>query len=242
MLQKKYKSKLISITNPIAGIFTLEFQSLSGKYKYSPGQFLHLALDTEYDGTGQWPDSRCFSMQSCPDEEFIKITYAVKGQFTGQMEQQLKISSEVWLKLPYGDLFTQPHNKTNTVFIAGGTGITPFLSLFTHGSFNEYTNPRIYLGFRSKDHHIYRDDLERMTKIRAIHSNSCNSDEWNSPLFVKSYYQDEEGIININQIFEDNGSASDYFISGPPAMINAFKQVLNEKGVPAGNVLTDDWE
>src|SRR5664280_2120522 len=110
MLQKKYRSKIVSIVNPFRGIYTLEFESLNGNYKYHPGQFLHLALDFEYDGSGQWPESRCFSMQSNPNEESIKITYAVKGKFTSVMEQQLRIGSEVWLKLPYGDLFTQPHN------------------------------------------------------------------------------------------------------------------------------------
>lgn len=227
MLQKKHRSSIVSITNPIVGIYSLEFQSLSGKYKYSPGQFLHLALDTDYDGSNQWPDSRCFSMQSNPDEETIKITYAIKGQFTLQMVQQLKVGLEVWLKLPYGDLFTQPHNKTNTVFIAGGTGITPFLSLFAHESFNEYTNPKIYLGFRSQAHNIYERDLAR----------SCNSS-----IFVKSFYEDEEGIINIGHIFYENGVESNYFISGPPTMIKAFKQTLIKKGVPESNILTDDWE
>lgn len=242
MLAKKYKSELISIVNPFTGIYTLEFKSLGSKYKYHPGQFLHIAIDPDYDGSSQWPDSRCFSMQSNPNEETIRITYSVKGDFTKQMEEQLNIGSEVCLKLPYGDLFTQPHNKTNTVFIAGGTGITPFLSLFTHESFNEYINPKIYLGFRSKDHHIYRHELERMAKIRAIRSYSCNSDEWNSSKFVKSYYENTEGVIDIQQIYQDNGIESNYFISGPPAMIKAFKQILVAKGVPTNNVLTDDWE
>lgn len=227
MLQKKYKSKLISIINPIAGIYTLEFQSLSGKYKYSPGQFLHLALDLDYDGSSQWPDSRCFSMQSNPNEESLKITYAVKGLFTKKMEELLNVGSEVWLKLPYGDLFTQPHNKSNTVFIAGGTGITPFLSLFTFDSFKDYINPKIYLGFRSKSFNIYENDLER----------SCNSSK-----FVKSFYEDEEGVININQIFSESDTESNYFISGPPAMIKAFKQALIRNRVQANHILTDDWE
>ena len=81
MLVKKYRSKLIN-SNPFEGIYTLEFESLNGKYKYYPGQFLHLALDQDYDGSGQWPESRCFSMQSNPDQKTIKITYAVKGRFT----------------------------------------------------------------------------------------------------------------------------------------------------------------
>ena len=225
MLAKKYKSKLISIINPLPGIYTLTFSS-EKRFKYKPGQFLHLAID-DYDGVGQWPDSRCFSMQSNPNDEFIKITYAVKGSFTQAIEKTLKKGKEAWLKLPYGDLFTQPHNKTNTVFIAGGTGITPFLSLFTHQSFNEYTNPRIYLGFRNKDYNIYQSELER---------------SHNSSKSVKIYYEDVDGIIDIEQIYDENGKDSNYFISGPPEMIKKFKQTLATKGVPVGNILTDDWE
>jgi len=242
MLAKKYKSELISIVNPFQGIYTLEFRSLGSKYKYLPGQFLHIALDPDYDGSSQWPDSRCFSMQSNPNEETIRITYSVKGDFTHEMEEQLKVGSEVWLKLPYGDLFTQPHNKINTVFIAGGTGITPLLSLFTHESFSEYINPKIYLGFRTKDHNIYQDELDRMNQIRAIRPNSCNSYECNSSKFVQLYNQESDGVIDIGQIFLDNGLGSNYFISGPPAMIKSFKRTLLEKGVPLSNVLTDEWE
>lgn len=225
MISRKYLSEVISIRNPYNSIYTLEFRSKGNAYKYHPGQFLHLAIDADYDGSSQWPESRCFSMQSNPDEETIKITYAVKGAFTKQMEKILRVSSEVWLKLPYGDLFTQPHNKTNTVFIAGGTGITPFLSLFTHESFNEYINPKIYLGFRSMEFNIYEPELNTVKHC-----------------VPKIFYQDEDGVIDIEKIFNENGNNSNYFISGPPAMIRTFKQTLISKDVPAQNILSDDWE
>lgn len=227
MLAKKYKSELISILNPFEGIYTLEFKSLGRAYKYQPGQFLHLAIDEDYDGIGQWPESRCFSLQSAPRENTIKITYAVKGDFTNEMASTLKEGSEVWLKLPYGDLFQQDHNKANTVFIAGGTGITPYLSLFNHNSFEEYTNPKVYLGFRSENYNIYQKEI---------------NNTYNSNSFIQFVYQDTDGILDINKIFEENGPAANYFISGPPIMIKNFKQTLIEKGVPDENVLTDDWE
>ncbi len=243
MLTKKYKSQIVSISNPFSGIYTLEFKSLGRKYKYQPGQFLHIAIDDDYDGVGQWPESRCFSMQSPPGNETIKITYAVKGEFTKEMEECLEVDSEVWLKLPYGDLFQQPHNKQNTVFIAGGTGITPYLSLFTHDSFNEYTNPKIYLGFRSKEYNIYQEELDRMNLIREISNNPPNPcPPCNPSQSVKSYYEDIDGVININEIQNNNGATSHYFISGPPTMIKTFKQTLIKNGVPANNILTDDWE
>jgi ferredoxin-NADP reductase len=226
---KKYRAKVEKIINPISDIFTVTFSS-DKKFQYNPGQFLHLALD-EYDGIGQWPESRCFSMQSSPTEETLKITFAVKGSFTNRMKNELHEGKEIWLKLPYGELFTQPHNKVNTVFIAGGTGITPFLSLFADESFNEYINPRIYLGFRSKKYNIYENEL------REIRNNSCNSNN-----LLKVYYEDKDGIIDIKTILKENGTNSDYFISGPPIMIKSFKSYLINSGLPEQKVLTDEWE
>lgn len=227
MLAKKYLSEVVSIANPFKGIYTVEFKSLERPYKYAPGQFLHVAIDEEYDGIGQWPESRCFSMQSDPAEDVIRITYAVKGNFTQEMERTLKVGREVWLKLPFGDLFTQPHNKTNTVFIAGGTGVTPFLSLFTNEAFGEYLNPRIYLGYKNEDYYIYQKEFS------AIKNDNAQ---------ITIFYENKDGVIDIAKIYEQNGNDSSYFISGPPVMIKVFKNKLVELGVPTENVLTDDWE
>ncbi len=223
---KKQKATVIGIENKIEGVYTLTFASEKG-FRYAPGQFLHLAIDDSYDGSGQWPESRCFSLQSSPTENNARISYSVKGEFTRMMEQQLKVGSEVWLKLPYGELFEQEHNKANTVFIAGGTGVTPFLSLFTHESFRTYENPNIYLGFRSKEFNLYNFELE----------NLCNDTK-----FVKLVFENVDGVLNINSIFDENGTSASYFISGPPVMIKLFKASLLNNGVPSSNVLTDDWE
>jgi NAD(P)H-flavin reductase len=221
---KKYLSQVDAIQNPFPGIYTLVLSSLGKPFKFYPGQFLHLAIDSDYDGVGQWPDSRCFSIQSSPDEHTIKITYSAKGNFTKKMEQLLQPQSKVWLKLPYGNLFTQPHHKENCVFIAGGTGITPFLSLFNHTSFDEYINPSIYLGFKSPEFNIYQEELELLRDRTTI------------------FYENEEGQIDVKKIFENHGTESCYFISGPPAMIKSFKTFFLEQNVPATHLLTDDWE
>jgi ferredoxin-NADP reductase len=225
---RKYRSEVVSIITSIENVYTVEFRSLEKPFTYTPGQFLHLALDS-YDPAGQWPDSRCFSMQSSPNSELIKITYAVKGNFTDRMRLELKIGREVTLKLPYGDLFTQPHNKENTVFIAGGTGITPFLSLFNHSTFSEYITPVLYAGFRNKGMNLYRAELEMAQKI--------------NPFFkVTVVYQEIDGILNVEKIYEASDHKASFFISGPPVMIKTFKKVLITIGVPSNQVLTDDWE
>lgn len=224
---KKYHSQIISVTKHFDGITSLEIRPISGSYSFQPGQFLHLTMDSDYDGSSQWPISRCFSIQSNPYEKNIRITYSVKGEFTKNMFQFLTVGALIWLKLPYGNLFAQEHNKKNTIFIAGGTGVTPFLSLFTHNSFEEYIDPRVYLGFKTKNHNIYTTELN---KIR------------NSNAKVNIVYQDSGNILNISKILRENGRNSCYFISGPPTMIKTFRNVLLEGDVSAHQILSDDWE
>jgi ferredoxin-NADP reductase len=227
MLAKKYRAETVSIQNPAAGVYTLEFRS-EKRFKFAPGEFLHLALD-EYEPSGAWPESRCFSIQTSPDETNIKITYAVKGRFTQRMEQELSVGKPVWLKLPFGDLFMQEHSRKNVVFVAGGTGITPFLSLFTDKSFAEYHNPALYLGCRNRNSHFYQKELEQAKRV-------------NPALQITVFYQDTDGIIDIEKIYSSNSDAGAFFISGPPVMIKNFKQYLLGKGVDGNKVKTDDWE
>lgn len=224
---KKYLAKVISIQNHIDGVYTLELESLGKPFKYEPGQFLHLALD-EYDPSAGWPESRCFSMQSSPGKEQIRITYAIKGVFTTRMSKELKSGSRVTLKLPYGDLFTQEHSKVKTVFIAGGTGITPYLSLFTDSSFSHYHCPYLYFGLRNKEVNLYINELDIAKKI-------------NPGLEISYVYQDEQGVLNIKKILNNTSQTSYFFISGPPQMIAGFKTFLISGGINKEHIKTDEW-
>jgi ferredoxin-NADP reductase len=227
-LVKKYPVEVVSVTSQVDGVYTVSFASDGTPFKYHPGQFLHLAMD-EYDPSSQWPDSRCFSIQSSPGNELIKITYAVKGRFTTRMQKELKPGKPLTIKLPYGDLFTRVHNKTNTVFIAGGTGITPFLSLFNYRGFQEYTNPVLFAGFRSHAHNFYIGDLDKASGI-------------NPGLRILTTYQDEEGPLNIARIVNEIDISSTFFISGPPSMIRSFRDALMAAKINENQIQTDDWE
>ncbi|OGU29013.1 MAG: hypothetical protein A2057_09615 [Ignavibacteria bacterium GWA2_35_9] len=224
---KKYKAKVEEIKNPFPDIYTVTFSS-DKRFQFLPGQFLHLALD-EYDGIGQWPESRCFSMQSSPIEPQITITFSIKGRFTKRIADKLYEGKEVWLKLPYGDLFSQAHSLNNCVFIAGGTGITPYLSLFTDGSFAKYVKPVLYFGARSQQYNIYNKELEK-TKII------------NYGISIKTFYENIDGFLKIEEIFNDYGNLATYFISGPPLMIKSFKNFLLSKELEEKKIRTDEWE
>ena len=223
---KKCKSIVEKIENPLSDVYIVSFRSKERNYRYLPGQFLHLALDP-YDPSSQWPESRCFSMQTSDNEELIKITYSVKGVFTRRMASELCVGKEIWLKLPYGELFNKEHNKNKTVFIAGGTGITPYLSLFSSEQFKEYQNPVLYLGIRDENYNLYQMELKNALIV-------------NNSFKVNVINQEIDGILNIEKILEENGADKTFFISGPPLMIKNFKKILQINKVY--DIITDDWE
>jgi len=224
---RKYKSIVTDFINPAPGLYQVKFSPLSGKYTFRPGQFLHLALD-EYNPSMQWPESRCFSMQSNPKDEKLRITFAEKGNFTRRMASELKLGKEVWLKMPYGDTFQRGHGTENCIFIAGGTGVTPFLSLFTDESFSDYKNPVLYVGYRSNKYNIFKKEIEKAKEI-------------NKGFEVNIVLQDKKGILDIEKIYMHNKKAT-FFISGPPAMIKNFRIFLHENSVNENKIVTDDWE
>jgi ferredoxin-NADP reductase len=168
-------------------------------------------------------------MQTSPAFDFIKITFSVKGRFTARMVENLNIGSIVDLKLPYGELFQQVHSKENVVFIAGGTGITPFLSVFNDPSFAEYKNPVLHFGVREEKYNIYTQLLNLAREI-------------NPGLGIEIRYENTNGFLDIDRIFEEKGLTATYFISGPQKMIAAFKSRLVALGLNEQNVKTDEWE
>lgn len=227
-LVKKYCTIVKKIEHPLPDIYVITLASQNGRFRYKPGQFLHLTLDP-YDPSQAWPESRCFSMQTSPDEEFVKITYSIKGGYTKRIAQELAVGKTVWVKLPYGELFSTVNPKAHCVFIAGGTGVTPYLSLFTSEPFRAFDAPFLYFGARSKRYNIYQKQFDKARDI-------------NPSFIIVAQYEDIDGLLNIAGIVQQHSTNDVFYLSGPPVMIKSFKNYFISKSVPESNIKTDEWE
>ena len=227
---QKYTTTVRAVRRILPDVYSVTFASADRPFRFRPGQFLHLALDA-YDPTRPWPESRCFSIQSppAPDARTIQISFATKGEFTRRMSGDLAPGREIWVKLPYGDLFNADNSHQECVFIAGGTGVTPFLSLFLDDSFRRYSRPFLYLGVRTAAYHVFAADIERAVTV-------------NPALVVEVFRQDAEGLIPIDRLALQHGKTSVYYLSGPAGMIRGFRGHLLAIGVPAEHIRSDDWE
>jgi ferredoxin-NADP reductase len=205
--------------------------------RFRPGQFLHLAIDP-FDPSQHWPESRVFSIASSPDErQRLRVTVSAVGKFTKRM-MVLKQGDEVWVKLPYGDFVVQAENAGPVILIAGGTGITPFVSFLAGPPVP--VPVRVLYGARRSDLLIYRSILDQATKLTPTFAWQAYVEENPAP-------GERSGRLSVEaalQTAQDVGdaSAATYYISGPPVMLASFRKGLADAGVAPGNIRTDAWD
>ena len=216
----------------------IELQPLKRLPKYKPGQFLHLTLDY-YDPAKNWPESRVFSIANYdPEVKTLRIIYSVKGKYTKLMNDNLQENQQVWVKMPYGD-FIFNSITDNMIFIAGGTGITPFLSYLESIKYKiPDKNIWLFYGAKEKNCMVGEELIDNIVLV--------------NPRFkVKKYleYKNgneryEMGKLEADKILEELQSIgeADFYISGPPEMIQYFKQSIIDAGIKQEFIHIDAWE
>ena len=229
-------------------VFTLRIESEKKTPKFKPGQFLHLALDSYDPCGGFWPDSRVFSIASEPSSSTLSIVYSVKGRFTTRMRDELCEGKNIWLKLPYGDFTIASYiqGSQDIVLIAGGTGISPYLSFLASHTDSLIHSNKIHLiyGMRKRVLFVGEDIIFKTVKTNPHFSCDFFFEELDTSFTHVKNVQFFKGRIDFNQIVKIYKDYSNplFFLSGPPEMIKLFKQNLMQAGIQNLNIKIDEWE
>lgn len=107
---------------------------LEKERKYNPGSFVQLTLDL-VTASDIWPDSRTFSIASY-EKGLMKFIIKKVGTYTTRIFNELNLGDKCTIKYPFGDLFNKKLVDEKHLFIAGGVGITPYLSLIKYYELN----------------------------------------------------------------------------------------------------------
>ncbi|MFZ4632223.1 MAG: ferric reductase-like transmembrane domain-containing protein [Patescibacteria group bacterium] len=205
---KIYNLKNINILNP--QVVELELEPRGKVMKFFPGQFVFMRFLSGNIGTEAHP----FSISSGPAGDNLKIVIKSLGDFTDQLKN-LQPGVAVEIEGPYGKFSHQNILNKNQVWIAGGVGITPFVSMA-----------------RSLADDGYNIDLYYCTKNlgEAVLLNELKEIETNKKIKLISWYSDEKGYLSAKAISEittgiDN---KDFLICGPlPFMLAMQKQLID---------------
>ncbi|MCP3929659.1 MAG: NADH:ubiquinone reductase (Na(+)-transporting) subunit F [Bacteroidetes bacterium] len=155
-----------------------------------------------------------------------------------------KPGDKVTISGPYGEFFIKP-TKREMIYIGGGAGMAPLRSHVFHLFHTEKTRDRkvsYWYGGRSSRELFYTDDFRNIEKdydnfsYHIALSDPMPEDNWDGPT----------GFIH--QVLFDNYLSKhpepeeiEYYLCGPPLMLQAVLKMLDELGVPEENILFDDF-
>ena len=217
---------------------TLEFTfELPESISFTAGEYVFVTL-TKLDIPDDRGPRRHFSILNDPqDSGHVKITTRIRDTGFKQTLNALPFGGTVDISTPYGDLILPDDEKTSVVFIAGGIGITPFMSMLSWMQDDKRQTPVTLLySNKSRDTTAYFDELQNLAK------------EMSNFTLVMFMTQDElwsgeTGRLDAAKIqkYVPDIQTPIFYIVGPEGMNQAVEDILTELRVPEDHIKREDF-
>jgi propane monooxygenase reductase component len=195
--------------------------------EFKPGQY----VDINVPGTEH---HRSFSMANTnPDTLEFMIKHYEGGLFSGKLKSgEIKPGDTIDVTGPYGVFTLRPSSPRRLLFIGGGAGMAPILSLLRHMQDTESAREAsYYYGARTEA------DLFHLEELGAL---PCG--------FVPALSEDSNGwrgesglITDVVERLEGDVTEVDAYVCGPPPMVEATIALLERKGVPEAHIYYDKF-
>lgn len=201
------------------------------------GQYLEWMVPQEAPDTrGQ---RRYFTIASAPADPFLEIGVKIGAQRSSFKERLLALQpgATVYGAMRGGDFTLPADPATKLAFIAGGIGVTPFRSmvrqLLARG---ERRDAVLLYACRADADIAYRDlwtEAATKTGLRTVYVLADDPARTGDDV--------EHGFLTAETVRQRLPDWQErlFYLSGPDAMVQAYKRLLREMGVPPGRIRTD---
>ncbi len=232
---RRHAYRVADVTPVTHNVWTLSFEppEAQDQFLYLPGQFHFISLyrGDKYDG-----EEHPFTISSSPSQPGqVTSTINESGNFTSTIGET-KPGDLVRIQGPFGR-FTHVlrPEETDIVFIAGGIGITPLMSMLRYMWDNQAdVDVLLVYGNRTERDIVFRAELDNIAegarpRLSIVHILSEADKDWAG----ESGYVDED---KLRHYCGEGLADKSFYLCGPPAMMNIVTRTLRGLGVPAGSI------
>ena len=180
-------------------------------YTFIPGQATDISINNS-----DWKDEkRPFTFTCLPENNYIEFIIKTYPSHQGVTNQLLQLNKDDELILH--DVFGDISYKGEGVFIAGGAGVTPFISIFRYlQSKNEVANNKLIFANKTKADIILEEEFKSLLGKNFINILSDeNIDGYANGHITEDFLQANIGDFNKN-----------VYVCGPPPMMDAIEKML----------------
>jgi propane monooxygenase reductase subunit len=204
--------------------------------RFFPGQYVDITIPGS-------EESRSFSMANTSSRESAQLEFVIKvypdGRFSHFLDTKLEVGHRLDLTGPFGVFTLREGYESDLVFVGGGAGMAPILSLLR--SMAEKGIERkatYYYGARGRRDLCFEQELRALEQtlpnfryVPAL-SEPAPDDDWDG----------ETGLItDVVKRHEQNLKGAHAYVCGPPPMVEAAMPLLGTLGVEEKRIYYDKF-
>jgi len=195
--------------------------------QHNPGQFMILRLVRN----GKVSEPHPFTISSSPTGDTLSVTVKAVGDFTATIGNT-KSGDKAFIDAPYGAFSFLNYDASDLVFICGGIGITPVMSMLRYIR-DRKLDRRILLiwGNKTEADIAFREELDALSReipsIKVVHVLSTQKD-----------WPGEKGFLTAQILgrYTRGFEKARYFVCGPPLMMTFVVRTLRRMSITKSRI------
>lgn len=209
-------------------------------FHFKAGQSVDVTLISppETDAEG---NTRAFSIVSAPFENDLVVATRMRDTAFKRVLGRLQPGARVQLAGPFGSFTLHNNVARPAAFLAGGIGITPFMSILRQAA-HDHLPHRLFLFYSNKrpEDAAFLEELQQLEFKNPNYSIIGTMTEMEHS---KRPWQGETGFIRPELLAKsmDNITGSIYYLAGPPAMVSTMREMLNGMGIDDDDIRTEEF-
>ncbi|WP_136442241.1 ferredoxin--NADP reductase [Pacificoceanicola onchidii] len=242
--------KLTGRTSPAATVTILERERVANDtlairltkpagFSFTPGQAIRLTIPAgASNGAGE---ARVFSIANAPHETDLQVVTRLRD--SSSFKQSLKSmpgGAALQIAGPLGSFTKDTNSARPTVFLAGGIGITPFLSMLRDADHrNGLTQTTLFYSNRSPDDSAMLAELQELDEANSEFELVATMTESDADTTWKG----ETGYIDATMLARHLSDVKRpiYYCVGPGKFVSAMSEMLKSAGVDAARIRVEQF-
>jgi 3-phenylpropionate/trans-cinnamate dioxygenase ferredoxin reductase subunit len=203
---------------------------------FAPGQFAWLRLNPSIRA-----EEHPFTIASSAHTgEWTEFTIRHIGDFTRTI-RRLRPGSPVWIDGPHGAFSVDLQPSTGLVMVAGGVGITPMMSMLRTLAHRHDRRPhRLVVVAKTTDELLFREELSQLKErldLTVMELLRQPPEGWTGATGAV-----DEKLLTTLLPGKFRRNQLDYFLCGPPALVNDVLTVLAGMDIPPPRIHTEQFD
>jgi predicted ferric reductase len=237
LLQRRAPYRVVSNRKVADRMWDLAVEPEHGSaMRFAAGQFVWLNLGHSPFSLTEHP----FSISSAPvDRRRISFTIKESGDFTRHVGS-IAIGTRAYLDGPYGNFTLAGREARGVVFIAGGVGLAPVMSIVRQLKAERYPHPlRLIYGNRVETQILYREEIDAFKQALdfAVHYVLSEPPSGWTGLIGEL----TPGIVH-KCLPETDSDDWCYFVCGPLPMMNSVERALMDRGISRARIVSERFK